>query len=426
MSQLAQVRMSEKVLPAFHDFWKTSADSQYLYKVLKGGRNSSKSTHISLRIIFDLMKDPVNALVIRKVANTLAESVFEQLLWAIDYLGVSKYWKVTRSPLGLYYLPRGNRIIFRGADEPTKIKSIKTHKFPITILWIEELSEFKTEEEVDVIVNSVLRSELSEGLKYSVFFSYNPPKRKQNWVNKKYNTQFKSANTYVHHSSYLDNPHVSEAFRQEAEDTKQRNEHKYRWIYLGEPIGGGVVPFSNLVFRTITDEEVRSFDNIKQGIDWGYAADPFAFVRMHYDKTRRRLFFLGEVYGVKLSNREAAQLIIEKKWNDLPVTADSAEPKSIAEMKTYGIRCSGARKGPGSVEYGEKWLDDLEEIVIDFERTPNVAREYENIDYQVDKDGNIKSKLEEENNHTIDATRYACENDMRSGLGKPVNKPAGW
>lgn len=403
--------MSEKVLPAFYDFWKACPD--YLYKVLKGGRNSSKSTHISIRIITDLMRYPVNALVIRKVANTLAESVFEQLLWAIEYLGVSRYWKVTRSPLGLTYLPRGNRIIFRGADEPTKIKSIKTSKFPITILWVEELSEFKNEDEVDTIVNSVLRAELPDGLKYSIFFSYNPPKRKQNWVNKKYNTQFLSPSTYVHHSTYLDNPYVSQTFREEAEDVKAKNEHKYRWIYLGEPIGGGVVPFSNLVFRTITDDEVKRFDNIKQGIDWGYAADPFAFVRLHYDKRRRRLFFIGEIYEIKLSNREAAQRIISNGWNDVPVTADSEEPKSIAEMKTYGIKCYGAKKGPGSVEYGEKWLDDLEEIVIDYKRTPNAAREFENIDYQMDKDGNIKSKLEDKDNHTIDSTRYACEDVMK-------------
>lgn len=420
---MIKIRMSEKALPAFYDFWK--ACDKYLYKVLKGGRNSSKSTHISIRIIYDLMKHPVNALVIRKVGNTLSESVFEQLLWAIDYLGVTKEWKVIKSPLGLTYLPRGNKIIFRGADEPAKIKSIKTSKFPITHLWIEELAEFKNEEEVDTIVNSVLRAELPDGLKYSIFFSYNPPKRKQNWVNKKYNTQFVSANTFVHQSTYLDNPYVSQTFREEAEGVKEKNEHKYRWIYLGEPIGGGVVPFNNLVFRTITDEEIERFDNIRQGIDWGYAADPFAFVRLHYDKTRRRLFFINEVYGVKLSNREAAEKIKAKECDDCSMTADSAEPKSIAEMKTYSLKCYGAKKGPGSVEYGEKWLDDLEEIVIDYKRTPNVAREFENIDYKVDKDGNIRSELEDTDNHTIDATRYACEDDMKSTKSKASSAKRG-
>lgn len=410
---MIQVKMSEKVLPAFYDFWKACNNEQYLYKVLKGGRNSAKSTHISIRFIYDMMKYPVNALVVRKVANTIETSVFEQLQWAIEHLGVSQYWKVKKSPLELIYLSRGNKILFRGADDPLKIKSIKTSKFPITHLWVEELAEFKNEEEVDTIVNSVLRAELPDGLEYNIFFSYNPPKRKQNWVNKKYNTQFIPENTYVHYSSYLDNPYCSKAFLEEVEEVKARNEHKYRWIYMGEPIGGGVVPFSNLVFRTITDDEMRTFDNIRQGIDWGYAADPFAFVRLHYDKRKRRLFFIGEIYGVKMSNREAAQQIISRGWNDFPIIADSAEPKSIAEMKTYGLKTSGAKKGPGSVEYGEKWLDDLEEIVIDYRRTPNIAREYENIDYQMDKDGNVRSKLEDKDNHAIDATRYACEDDMK-------------
>ena len=418
--------LSDIILPSFHDFWKASNDPSILYKVCKGGRNSGKSTTISQRIIRDLMKYPVNALVVRKVANTLSESVFEQLLWAIESLGVSKYWKFTKNPLSLTYLVKGNRIIFRGADEPTKIKSIKTSRFPIAILWVEELSEFKTEEEVDVIVNSVLRAELPPGLDYSIYFSYNPPKRKQNWVNKKYNTQFLPPNTYVHHTTYLDNPYVSSAFLEEVNEVKARNKTKYDWIYMGKPIGGGVVPFDNLVFRKIKDSEVRTFDNIRQGIDWGYAADPFAFVRTHLDSKRRILYFIGEVYGIKLSNREAAMLIKQQGWDDVLITADSAEPKSIAEMKTYGLKIRGARKGPGSVTYGEKWLDDLEAIVIDYDRTPNIAREYENIDYKIDREGNMRSELEDVDNHTIDATRYACEDDMRRASKIITKKPKGW
>lgn len=407
---MIEYKMSEKILPAFHDFWKVC--DKYLFKVLKGGRNSSKSTHISIRVIFDLMKYPINGLVIRKVGNTLETSVFEQLLWAIDYLNVSQYWQIKKSPLELIYIPRGNRILFRGADDPAKIKSIKTSKFPIAELWIEELAEFKSEEEVDTIINTILRAELNEGLKYSIFFSYNPPKRKLNWVNKKYNTQFLSKNTFVHHSTYLNNPYVSMAQREEAETVKSINENKYKWIYLGESIGGGIIPFENLNFRRITDEEVEEFDNIRQGLDWGYAADPLAFLHMHYDKTRKKLYLLDEIYGVKLSNNEAANKIIDRNYNRNLTIADSAEPKSIDELKTYGINIVGAKKGPGSVEYGEKWLDDLEEIIIDYQRTPNSAREFENIDYQIDKDGNIKSKLEDKDNHCIDACRYGVSNDM--------------
>ena len=381
--------------------------------VLKGGRGSGKSTHIALRLIIDMMRYPVTALCVRRVANTLGESVYEQLKEAIDILGVNAYWREVKNPMQLIYIPRGNKIIFRGADDPQKIKSIKMSKFPITILWIEELAEFKTEEEVSAIENSVLRAELLDGLFYALYYSYNPPKRKQHWVNKLYETQFIPSNTYVHHSTYLDNPYISKEFLEDAENVRRRSQHKYDWEHLGKPIGSGVVPFDNLVFRSISDAEIRRFDNIRQGIDWGYGVDPVAFLRCHYDKTRRKLYIFDEYYGVKISNRELAEWIKKKNYHTELTIADSAEPKSIDEMKSYGIRIKGAKKGPGSVEYGEKWLDDLEEIVIDPKRTPNTAREFENIDYQVDTDGNPKPKLEDKDNHTIDAVRYACENDMK-------------
>ena len=409
------VRMSEKVLPAFLPFWKACNRKQRrkLYKVLKGGRNSSKSTHIAIRIIHDMMKYPVNALAVRKVATTLEESVYEQLLWAIEYLGVTHLWKPLKSPLRLIYKPRGNMIIFRGADKPEKIKSIKKSKFPIAILWIEELAEFKTEDEVSTVVNSIIRAELEEGLNYDIYYSYNPPKRKQSWVNKKFNTQFLPDNVYVHHSTYHDNPHVSKEFKEEAEEVKRKNKFKYDWEYGGEPIGSGVVPFSNLTFRQITDEEIATFDNISQGLDWGYGADPLSLVKVHYDKRRRRLYIFGEIYGIKISNRMLAEKMIELGWHTTITIADSAEPKSINEVEEYGVLIKGAVKGPGSVEYGEKWLDDLDEIIIDPVRCPNTAKEFEEIDYQTDADGNVRNRLEDTNNHSIDGTRYATEDIAR-------------
>jgi len=429
-----QIKLSEIVTPAFVPFWQVSNSHRFLKHVLKGGRGSAKSTHVALKLIKDMMKYPVTTLVIRKVARTLEESVFEQLKEAIEILGVSQYWRVMKSPLQLIYLPRGNKIIFRGADDPLKLKSIKVSKFPIAFMWIEELAEFKTEEEVTTIENSVLRAELPDGLFYAFYYSYNPPKRKQNWTNKKYETQFLPANTYVHHSTHLDNPHLSKAFLAEAEEAKHKGKIdkdglslRYKWEYLGEAIGSGVVPFDNLNFRRIygpDDPEVRAglradelstFDNIRQGIDWGYGVDPVSFGRWHYDKTRRILYAIDERYGVKISNRELADWIKSHNYHDVLTTADSAEPKSIDEMRAAGVRIRGAKKGPGSVEFGEKWLDDLEEIVIDPARTPHTAREFENIDYQVDADGNPRVKLEDKDNHSIDQCRYALEDDMPRG-----------
>lgn len=407
---MSDVKLSDIVLPKFTDFWRGSKSDKYLYYILKGGRSSSKSSHISLRAIYELINNPVNGLAVRKHAKYLRESVFEQLKWAARVLKVYESFTFQVSPMQAIYKPRGNKILFAGADDPQKIKSIASSEFPYTFLWIEELAEFRTEDEIEIIEDSIVREET--GYNYKIFYSYNPPKRKSNWCNKKFNTITLSDIYFVHHSDYRDNPYVSKQTLQKIDTLKESRPYKYRHTWLGEPIGSGVVPFSNLVFRKIADDEVNRFDNIRQGIDWGYANDPFSFIRWYYDKTRRKLYAIDEFYGVKLSNRKVVEWIKKKKYNDFRIIADSEEPKSIAELKSYGINIIGAKKGPGSVEYGEKWLDDLEEIIIDQDRTPNTAREFESIDYQVDKDGNIKSRLEDKDNHTIDATRYALERDM--------------
>lgn len=411
----------------FLEVWVKAVGNEALRYVCKGGRGSGKSTTVAAIIIEEMMVNPITALCVRKVARTLEESVYEELKDAIDRMGVTHLWKVYKSPLKLVYKPRGNSIIFRGADDPAKIKSIKISKFPLALLWVEEAAEFKTEDELTTIENSVLRKELTAGLKYKIFYTYNPPKRKQSWLNKKYDSNFVSDTTYVHKSTYLDNPFISQDFIREAEEVKKKNPLKYRWEYGGEAIGSGVVPFDNLTFRRIPDEEFKTFDNIRQGIDWGYGNDPFAFVQWHYDKTRRKIYAMSEIYGVKLSNRVVANKMKEKKFDREETTADSSEPKSVDELKyDHGIRrIKGAVKGPGSVEYGEKWLDDLEEIIIDPRRTPNIAKEFEDIDYQTDKDGNPKNRLEDKNNHAIDATRYAFERDMKS-LSGGVSSSTAW
>ncbi|MDX5982253.1 PBSX family phage terminase large subunit [Exiguobacterium profundum] len=411
---IKQIRLSELLPKAFHSSWKAAIDPDILNVIEKGGRGSGKSSDIAIIVTQLLMRYPLNAVGIRKIDNTLELSIFEQMKWAIELSGVSHLFKVNKSPMKITYKPRGNYMVFRGAQEPERIKSLKASNFPFAFVWIEELAEFKTEDEITTITNSILRGELDDGLFYKFFFSYNPPKRKQSWVNKKYESAFVPANTFVHHSTYLDNPYISRQFIEEAETMKARNPMRYRWEYGGEAIGSGVVPFNNLTFRKITNEEVNQFDNIRQGIDFGYATDPLAFVRWHYDKTRRRLYLIDEFYGVKLSNRQLAEWVISKGYQTHEIIADSAEPKSIADLRSLGLpRIIGAKKGPDSVEFGEKWLDDLDEIIIDPERTPKTAKEFEDIDYQTDRDGNPKAKLEDKNNHAIDSTRYAMERDMR-------------
>ena len=409
------IKISELLPKAFHPVWKASFDPSKLNVVCKGGRGSGKSSDIAHIIVQMLMRYPVNAVGIRKIDNTIELSIFEQIKWAISEQRVSHLFKINKSPMRVTYLPRGNYMVFRGAKEPERIKSLKSAEFPFAIAWLEELAEFLTEDEVTTITNSLLRGELEDGLFYKFFSSYNPPKRKQSWVNKKYESAFIADNTFVHHSTYLDNPFISKQFIEEAEATKARNERKYRHEYMGEAIGSGVVPFDNLEFRAITDEEVKVFDNYRFAVDFGYAADPLAFVVWHYDKKKNTIYAIDEIYEVKMSNREFAKKVIEIGYQNERILADSAEPKSIDELRReHGLkRVKGAKKGKDSVEFGEKWLDDLDAIVIDPKRTPKIAYEFENIDYQTDKDGNVKPRLQDVDNHAIDATRYAFSEDMK-------------
>lgn len=411
-------KLSEFLPSAFHPVWRASLNSEILNVVCKGGRGSGKSSDIAHIITQLLMRYAVNAVGIRKTDNTLEQSLYEQMKWAISEQEVTHLFKFNKSPLRITYIPRGNYMIFRGAQNPERIKSLKDSMFPFAIGWIEELGEFKTEEEVTTITNSLLRGELADGLFYKFFYSYNPPKRKQSWVNKKYETSFQPKNTFVHHSTYKDNPYIAKEFLKEVEATRERNPRRAEWEYDGKAIGSGVVPFDNLKVSSgsITDEMVANFDNIRNGLDFGYATDPLAFCRWHYDKKKNGIYAIDEIYEVKMSNRKFAERAKQKGYQSDRIASDSAEPKSIAELNhdhdMKGIY--GVKKGPDSVEYGEQWLDDLDFICIDPLRTPKIAWEFENIDYQTDKDGNPKPRLEDKDNHLIDATRYAFSEDMEN------------
>lgn len=409
-----ELKISDLLTPKFHSLYSAWKTNKYTRLVCKGGRGSAKSTNIALILVIDLMQYPVNTICFRKVGENLRKSVYEQIKWAIKFLGVEEYFEYKLSPLEIIYKERGNKFIFMGVDDPQKSKSIKEAQFPIARYWFEELAEFKNEDEVETVLNSIFRGKLEKGLIYKGFFSYNPPKMKHNWVNKKYNYSFIENNVFVHHSTYFDNPYISEEFIKEAEAVKAKDETKYKLVYMGEPIGNGLVPFPNLEIREIEASEIAGLEKFRNGVDWGYGVDPLAFVRWGYDKKKGIIYALDEYYGVGLKNRNLANYILSKGYDEL-VMCDSAEPKSIDELKEYDISAWGAKKGAGSVEYGEKWLSDLEAIVIDPKRTPNISREFEMIDYDTDREGNPLPRLCDSNNHTIDATRYAFSNDMKKG-----------
>ena len=405
------IELKDIIAPSFYGLHNDIKNHKHTYYWLKGGRGSTKSSFVSIEIILGMMKDSnANCVALRKVGVNLKDSVYEQLEWAIKMLGVEQYWLSKLSPLELVYIPTGQRIIFRGADKPKKIKSTKFKSGYCKYIWYEEVDEFNGMEEIRTINQSLMRG----GESFCVFYSYNPPKSQRNWVNTE--VLLPQETRVVHHSTYLTVPKkwLGEQFFQDAADLEKAKPESYRHEYLGEVTGTGGAVFTNLVIRPIVDEEIERFDNISRGLDWGYASDPLHYTVNHYDSTRRRLYIFYEIQLKSLSNRKAAEMIkVENKNNGL-ITCDSAEPKSIAEISDYGLRVIGARKGPDSVEYGIKWLQDLEEIIIDPVRCPHTAQEFN--EYELESDGNdgFKAKFPDKNNHSIDAVRYSRESDMKN------------
>lgn len=403
-------RLTDLIAPCFYKVWGLIKKYAYTHYWFSGGRSSTKSSFISLAIVLLLIKDPeANAIIFRKVKDSIGDSVYEQMLWAIEILGLSTYFTATKSPFKIEYLPTGQRILFRGMDDPQKIKSIKLKKGYFKLAWFEELAEFNGMEEVESAILSIMRG--GKGKKFIYFYSYNPPERMSNWVNAE--AALDKPDRIVVKNSYLDVPRewLGEAFFAEAEHVRKTNEMRYRHVFLGEVTGTGGVVFPNAQQLTITDDMIAHFDHIRQGVDWGFVVDPFAFVKLHYDKTRRSIYIFDEIYKVGLPNRNAIELV-EKKADPLtPIYADSAEPKSIREFKDAGIYMKPADKGPGSVEYGIKFLQGMDHIYIDPERCPNIWKEFSMYELEKDRQGNWKDTPPDKDNHGIDATRYSVCKD---------------
>jgi phage terminase large subunit len=233
--------------------------------------------------------------------------------------------------------------------------------------------------------------------------------------------------TLCSHSTYLTVPRswLGEQFFKEAEELRKRKIMAYRHEYLGEATGTGGKVFDNVTLREITPKETAIFDRIKQGLDFGFAADPLAFVRMHYNRKQRKLYIFGEIYQVNLKTTAAVEAIKRLNPDNRYITADSEEPRSIDSFNGYGLRLIPARKGPGSIEHGMKFLsDDIDEIIIDPIRCPNTAREFTSYELEKDKNGNFKGSYPDKDNHTIDAVRYAMEDEMTMRKAKIRSKKA--
>lgn len=408
------------ISPAFVEALHKFEENIFTEYVFSGGRGSTKSSFISLKIIELIKNNPeLNAVIVRQVANTLRDSVFAQIQWAIESLELTEEFKCTYSPLEITYKPTGQKIYFRGADEPTKLKGIKVKSGYLGILWFEELDQFKGPEAVRTIEQSVVRG----GDKAYIFKSFNPPKTANNWANKYVKVPKK--NRYFNHSNYTQVPKkwLGKAFIEEAEHLKEINPKSYEHEYLGIANGNGGNVFDNVIIREITDDEIDVFDRIYMGVDWGWFPDPWTWNKMYYNPSQNKLYIYDEARENKKSNKDTYEILVNEKGvtpADI-ITCDSAEKKSIQDYKNYGLSARGARKGPGSVDYSMKWLVSLNEIVIDNIRCPYTATEFLEYEYERTKDGEVISGYPDKENHHIDAVRYALEHIINNKSKGPIN-----
>lgn len=403
---MSEVRLSKLLGPSFHEFAHDVLMHGHTHYDLSGGRGSLKSSTVSLLVPLLLIQNPnMHALVMRKVGNTLRDSVYSQYMWAIGELGMSEYWSAKISPMELIYKPTGQKIMFRGADDPMKIKSIKVPFGYIAITHFEEKDQFAGRKELRTILQSTMRG----GSTYWNFESYNPPISRDNWAN--LDSLEQREDRLCHHSTYLEAPPewLGEQFLSEAELLKETNERAYRHEYLGEATGTGSEVFENLEVREITDDEINNFDSIYMGLDFGFYPDPAHWCKLCYNPAQRKIYIFDELRAYKTGNAELWERLKEEKGvreSDL-IIADSAEPKSIADFRSYGSMMRGTVKGPDSRAYSFKWLQALSAIVIDPERCPEAAREFVSYEYMRTADDEIISGYPDADDHSIDSVRYA-------------------
>lgn len=404
-----QVNVASSISPSFDGVFYDIQEHKYTHYWLAGGRGSTKSSFIGLTIPLLLMQNPnCHVVVLRKVRNTVKNSVFPQIQWGIDTLQMAGKFRAITSPHEITYTLTGQKILFFGLDDPAKVKSIKLPFGYGGIVWFEELDQFSGMEEIRNVLQSLLRG----GEKYWVFCTYNPPKSRNNWVNEEIIQA--RPDRLVHHSTYLDVPRewLGEQFFLEADTLKNKNELLYRHEYLGEVTGTGGAVFDNVEDMAMSDERVGNFDRLYYGLDFGFAVDPLAFVAIHYDKKKEEVYIFDELYRQKLTNDRTGKWL-KRKYPTAMLIADSAEPKSIAELRSMGVNVRGARKGRDSVDYGIKWLQSRRTIYIDKRRCPNAYREFVTYEYERNREGQFISAYPDKNNHAIDAVRYGLDDVMQ-------------
>jgi len=423
-----EISLKSLIAPHFYDVYRDMKRGDHSTYWCSGGRGSTKSSFIALRIITDIMKDPeANCVGTRKVGNTIRDSLLSTFLWAIDALQVNHWWKASVAPAGLKYLPTGQGIYLRGLDDEQKLKSFKIRKGYAKHLWFEEASELDGPEQMRSVAQSIMRG---SDRKFYSYISYNPPKNPRSWVNSYKKQMQNDPSILFHHSTYLDVPRhwLGDKFIQDAERLKINNYEAYKHEYLGEAIGD----VKRLVFwgrYEVQDFEFPGWGSIYQsrvfpGLDFGFSQDPLAAIVCFLKDDC--LFIWKEAGGVGIENEEIPKILdslSDPKHNfdvrNWQIKADSARPDTISYVARQGFDCVAAEKGTGSVEDGVAYMKAFKKIII-HSNCKRAIEEFENYSYKVDKNaidkfGNpiVLSLLVDEYNHWIDAIRYSLDSYIK-------------
>lgn len=403
MTSPINVSLPSIVGGGYGTFWRW----QGRYRVVKGSRASKKSVTTALWCIVSLLKYPdANILVVRKTYRTLKDSCFAQLKWAMRRLGVEQWFKCTESPLEITYRPTGQKILFRGLDDPLKVTSVTVDVGALCFLWIEEAYEVMSEDDFDRLDESI-RGILPDGLYHQVTLTLNPWSDRH-WIKKRF-FDTSSPNVLAMTTNYMCNEFLGDSDLALFEEMK-KNPKRYKVAGLGEWGAVDGLVYENWKEQTFTIDEVRRLPGAKAifGLDFGYTTDPTAFFCGIVDKNERRLYVFDELYERGLTNRAIADKVQRLGYAKETIIADCAEPKSIAELREFGLpRVRASKKGADSILNGVQRIQDYEIIV--HPRCVNFLTEISQYQWEKDRFGKYTGKPEDDNNHLMDAMRYAFE-----------------
>ena len=382
------------------------------YVACKGSRASKKSKTVALWIISHIVQYPeANAIYIRKTERTLKDSCYSDCRWAIHRLGLDNWFVCRLSPLEIEYKPTGQRVLFRGCDDSLKLTSISVPKGVLCWAVFEEAYEINKESDFDMIDESI-RGEVPKGYFKRIFVLLNPWSEKH-WIKKRFFDVPDSENKLSLTTNYLCNEWLTLDDLKIFEDMKTRNPRRYAVAGLGNwGVVDGLV-YENWKEETFDTDEIRKQKDIVSafGLDFGYTNDPTTLFCGLLDKEKKKLYVFDEMYQKGMSNKKIYETISDMGYSKERIVADCAEPKSIDELKGYGMRVSGALKGRDSIKNGIQWIQDLEIII--HPRCVNFLTEISNYTWATDKFGNKLNEPIDDFNHLMDAMRYALEKYIR-------------